>query len=170
MNHRKGVRSMERGSSEPHLFRRIFSIQHELNDLLRSTFGPDPFGVDFDPERWERWMPLADLYRRDGQWVVRAELPGIDPRKVSLSVVGNRLLIQGERKPPEGFKPEESIFQESPFGPFERVVTLPGAVAEGGIQAHYDRGVLYITLPGPEKTGQKIEIQSKEPPKKKKAP
>jgi HSP20 family protein len=160
---------MERAPSGQHLLQRIFSMQHELNDLLRSTFGPDPFAVDFDPERWERWMPPADLYKRDNDWIVRTELPGIDPADLSLSVVGNHLVIEGERKPPEGFKPEESIFQECPFGPFERVVTLPAAIAEDAIQARYDRGVLYITFPAVEMKGRKIEIESEEPPGQRKA-
>lgn len=169
MNDEKEVRGMERVPSKQRLFHRIFSIQHELNDLLRNTFGPDPFGIDFDPERWERWMPPADLYLQGGRWVVRVELPEIDPGEVSLSVVGNRLWIQGERKPPEGFKPEESIFHECPFGPFERVVTLPAAVSEDEIQARYDRGVLYVTLPVLETKGRKIKIQSEEPPEQEEA-
>jgi HSP20 family protein len=146
------------------LLQRVFSMQHELNDLLRKTFGPDPFGVDFDPERWEKWMPLADLYRRGGQWVVRVELPEVEPNGVSLSTVGNRLLIQGERKQPERLKGEEFIFQECLYGPFERVITFPGAIPEDQIQASFEEGVLYITLPAMETQGKKIEIQSGEPP------
>lgn len=160
---------MKRAPSEHPLLQRIFSMQHELNDLLRNTFGPDPFGVDFDPDRWERWMPLVDLYRGDGQWVVRVEVPGVDPAEVSLSVTGNRLLIQGDRKPPEAFRLEESIFQECPFGPFERVVTFPADIPEGRIQARYDRGVLYITFPEIATQGMKIEIESDGPPEKEEA-
>ena len=140
-------------------------MQHELNDLLRETFGPDPFGVDFDPERWEKWMPLADLYRRGIQWVVRVELPEVDPNEVSLSMIGNQLLIQGERKEPEKFKAEEFIFQECPYGPFERVVTFPDAVPEDQIHAYFEHGVLYITLPVIEEKRKKIEIQSGERPR-----
>src|SRR3569832_1936299 len=160
---------MERVSSEHPLFQRISSMQHDLNDLLRNTFGPDPFGVDFDPDRWERWMPLVDLYRGDGQWVVRAEVPGVDPAEVSLSVAGNRLLIQGERKAPEGFRPEDTIFQKNPTNPNERVVTLPAAVSAEGIHARYDKGVLYITFPAVATQGKKIEIQHDEPGEKEEA-
>lgn len=153
---------MEREPSGGHLLQRIVSMQRELNDLFRKTFGPDPFGVDFDPERWERWMPSADFYARDGQWVVRVELPEVNPNDVRLSMVNNRLLIEGERKPPEGFSEENSIFHECPYGSFERVITLPAAVSEDQIQARHHQGVLYITLPAVEEMGTSIEIESEE--------
>ncbi|GEM_PF-537976 len=154
---------MERSFSQRHL-PRIFSMQHELNDLLKQTFGPDPFAVDFDPERWERWMPSADLYERDGQWIARIELPGMAMDEISLSVVGNRVLVQGERKPPEGFDPENLIFQECPYGPFERVITFPAPIPENQVRAYYQQGVLYITLPALAEKGKRIEIQSEAPP------
>ena len=155
---------MKRAFSQGHLLRRIFSMQHELNDIFRRTFGPDPFAVDFDPERWERWMPSADLYERDGQWTVRAELPEVEPEDVSLSMVGHHLVIRGERKPPEGFNPENAIFQECPYGFFERIITLPAPVPEDRIQARYRQGVLYVTLPAMETKKKRIEIRSEEPP------
>src|SRR5579884_1718117 len=105
MNRFRRRRLMERSFSQRHL-PRIFSMQHELNDLLKRTFGPDPFAVDFDPERWERWMPSADLYERGGQWVARIELPGVAMDEISLSVVGDSLQEKRERKPHEGFNPE----------------------------------------------------------------
>jgi HSP20 family protein len=138
-------------------------MQPELNDLLRETFGPNPFGVGFDPERWERWMPLANLSIRGDQWVVRVELPEVAPNAVSLSVVGNQLLIQGERRQPEKFKAEEFIFQECPYGPFERVITLPDAIPENQVHAIFEQGVLYITLPATGRKGKKIEIHPENP-------
>jgi len=153
---------MEGELSQGNLIQRILSMQRELNDLFKKTFGRDPFGVDFDPERWERWMPPADFYARDGQWIIRVELPEVSPSDVSLSIIGNRLLIEGERKPPDGFQEENSIFHECPYGPFERVVTLPGAVPEDQIEASYRQGVLYITLPAIEEMGKNIEIESEE--------
>jgi HSP20 family protein len=157
---------MERTRSRRGLLQKILTMQPELRDLFMKTFGPDPFAVDFDPERWEKWAPKTDLYKRNGEWVVRVELPGVNPDEVSLSVIDNRLLIEGERKPPEGFKPENSIFQESPYGPFERVVTFPSPVLENQIKASYENGILDITLPAIEQE-KNIEIQSEEPPKEK---
>lgn len=158
---------MARGSSRGHLLPRILSMQRELNDLLRKTFGPDPFAVDFDPERWERWMPPADLYVRNGGWIARVDLPEVDLDEISLSIVDNHLLIEGERKPPQDLTPEQSILRECPYGPFERVIHLPSPVPEDKIQVRYERGVLYITLPAAEVVeleGRKIEVESDEPP------
>lgn len=109
-------------------------------------------------------MPPADLYERDGQWVIRIELPEVDPKDVSLSMVDQHLVVQGDRKPPEGFKEESLIFQECSYGPFERVITLPAPVPDDQIRASYHQGVLYITLPAMKEKGKTIQIQSEEPP------
>ncbi|MBI3803293.1 MAG: Hsp20/alpha crystallin family protein [Nitrospirae bacterium] len=142
---------------------RLRRLQHELNDLFRRTFGPDPFGVDFDTERWERWMPPADLYRQGDEWIARIDLPEVNPEEVTLSIIDNHLVIQGERKPPGEYKIDEALLQECSYGPFERVITLPSPPPEDRLRTHYHQGVLYVTLPAPEAGGKRIDIQSDEP-------
>ncbi|MDC4226840.1 MAG: hypothetical protein MPW15_21990 [Candidatus Manganitrophus sp.] len=61
---------MEREPSGGHLLQRIVSMQRELNDLFRKTFGPDPFGVEFDPERWKR-LDAVGRFLRTGRTMGR---------------------------------------------------------------------------------------------------
>jgi HSP20 family protein len=135
-----------------------------LNEIFRKTFGERAFGTGFQPGEW---VPAVDLYAKDGNWIVRMELPGVDSEDVSLSVLDNQLYIRGERKPPEGFDLERCIFQESSFDLFERAVVFPGPIREEEVQARFEKGVLFVTLPAMEGDGRRIEIQSEEPPEEK---
>lgn len=145
-------------------FSRLRSLEHALNDLFIKTYGPSPFGVGFDPEEWERWMPSADVYRRGGRWVIRVELPEVSSDQLSISVRDHHLLIEGERKPPEGFEAEEALFQECSYGPFERVITLPDSIPEDQVQARFHQGMLYITLPAAPPRERRIDVESEPPP------
>lgn len=145
-------------------FEEMTDLIRSLNVIFRKTFGERAFGTGYQPGEW---VPSVDLYARNGNWVVRVELPGVDPNDVSLSVVENQLYIRGERKPPEGFDPEKCIFQESPFDFFERAVAFPGPIREEEVRARFDKGVLFVTLPAMEGDGRRIEIQSEAPPEEK---
>jgi HSP20 family protein len=86
------------------------------------------------------WVGEADV-------IVAAELPGVDPGKVDISVVGDTLTISGSRDA-ETLKNGESYHrQERDFGRFSRTIQLPFHVETGKVEAKYTRGILKITLP-----------------------
>jgi len=86
------------------------------------------------------WVGEADV-------VVAAELPGVDPGKVEISVVGDTLTISGTREA-ETLKAGESYHrQERDFGRFSRTIQLPFHIEAEKVKAKYARGVLKITLP-----------------------
>ena len=86
------------------------------------------------------WVGEADV-------IVAAELPGVDPGKVDISVVGDTLTISGSREA-EKLKEGESYHrQERDFGRFSRTIQLPFHVEAGKVEAKYSRGILKITLP-----------------------
>lgn len=145
-------------------FEEMADLIRSLNVIFRKTFGERAFGTGYQPGEW---VPSVDLYTQDGNWIVRIELPGVHSEDVSLSALKNQLYIRGERKPPEGFDPEKCIFQESSFERFERAVIFPGPIREEKIQARFDKGVLFVTLPSMEGEGRRIEIQSEGPPEEK---
>lgn len=104
-------------------------------------------------------MPPMETYRKDGQYVVRIDLPGVDPKNVDVHAEGNLLTITGERKSEE----EGPEYRETFYGKFERQVTLPQGVEADKISARYENGVLEIQVPLPaELAGRKIPIQVKE--------
>lgn len=99
------------------------------------------------PDINERFVPAIEAYAEDGQFHVRAELPGIDPKDVDVSVVENRLTIKGERKTTEEKKEAGYYLREIAHGRFERTVMLPEEAETEKINARYEKGFLEITVP-----------------------
>lgn len=95
----------------------------------------------------------------DGHYVVRAEIPGIDPAKdVEVSVHDGLLTIKAER----GETHEEHGRSEFIYGSFERDVSLPVGAQDKGIDATYAKGILTVSVPmgEPEHKVTKIEVKS----------
>jgi HSP20 family protein len=90
-------------------------------------------------------MPM-DAYRGKDQFVVRFDLPGIDPASIDLTVEKNVLTVRAERgwEPDEG---QEVIVQERPQGVFTRQLFLGEALDAEHVEASYDDGVLTLTIP-----------------------
>ena len=97
-----------------------------------------------------------ETYRKDGNCVMRFDLPGVDPKDLDVHVEGDLLTIKAERKGEEK-GPE---YRETFYGKFERAVTLPRGVKAENIAARYEHGVLELVVPLPvELAGKKIPIQ-----------
>ena len=87
-------------------------------------------------------MRMED-YVRDGHYVVRAELPGIDPEKeINVSVSDGILSIRAERKEEE----IDKSHSEFRYGVFSRQIVLPGGADEGHVEATYDKGILEVDV------------------------
>jgi HSP20 family protein len=94
------------------------------------------------------FLPATDVYAKDGDLIVRVELPGIDPREdVSVQVDGGELVVRGERKQQEEVKEEAYYRMEASFGSFERRIPMPKGIDEKAIEAEYTDGVLTVTVP-----------------------
>jgi len=104
--------------------------------------------------------PLVNVWEDDNVFHAEADLPGIDPAKLEITVTeGNQLTIAGERTPPE-VKGAAWVRQERPFGRFTRVVGLPVMVDPDRVEARYENGVLRLTLPKSEAAKpRKISVQ-----------
>ncbi len=109
-----------------------------------------------------RWVPRMETYRKDNEYVVRVDLPGINPKEVQVHAEGNLLTITGERKAHE----EGPAYRETFYGKFERQIALPQGVEADKIAAHYEHGVLEVRVPLPAQlVGRQIPIQIDEPEK-----
>ena len=110
-----------------------------------------PFrGVDW-PVPAEAWRggfhPAVESFTRDGGLVLQAELPGVDPANVEVSVDGDRLVIRGEKKDHQEIDDAKVHVRETRRGRFERSFTMPEGVKVGEIKASLDNGVLEVTIP-----------------------
>jgi HSP20 family protein len=111
----------------------------------------------FDTARTPRLMPV-DLFRDGDQYVLSADLPGIDPASVDLDVDGQLLTIRAERHAPldENVK---WISHERPYGSYMRQFTLGDGVDLENITANYEHGVLSVIIPVAERAKpRKIQI------------
>lgn len=105
--------------------------------------------------------PAINLWRREDEMVLTAELPGLDPKDINVSVEGDQFTLQGERKPEEMTDEVVCHRQERGAGRFVRTVRLPFEVDPEKVVARYENGVLNVTLPRAESSKpKKIAITS----------
>lgn len=119
----------------------------ELIDLLEAPFAPI------------RQAPMirCEEFTRDGNYVLRAELPGIDPESdVEVSVNNGVLTIHGERKEEE----HDRGRTEFRYGAFTRSLTLPAGANEDDVTAVYDKGILEVSvgIKEPEEAAKRIAV------------
>ncbi len=112
------------------------------------------------------WRPAVDMTREDGNMVIRAELPGIDPEKdLEIEVEDNVLHIRGERHIEREIDEEDRYLSERFVGHFERNLMLPEGVDPDKLEASYQKGVLTVRVPVPVEAlpkGKKIEVKIEE--------
>ncbi|MEW6398208.1 MAG: Hsp20/alpha crystallin family protein [Bacillota bacterium] len=126
-------------------FRDLVEIQRNLEDLFRRTFSA--WDQPLAPVRATGWAPALDVIQKEGELLIRAELPGVDPEQVEVTVEDNRLTIRGERKEQVEVEKESWLRRELRYGSFERCLTLPAEADTEKIKAAYRNGVLEITVP-----------------------
>jgi len=118
------------------------TLDRELHELLR------PFFALPVPRLPGRTVPM-DVFLRDDELVVRADLPGIDPDKVAVTVERGTLVIRGDRPREDPAAKERFVQRERSYGEFERRIVVPEDVDASQIRAGYVDGVLQITVPLP---------------------
>ena len=145
-------------------FRDLVEIQRNLEDLFRRTFSA--WDQSLAPVRTTGWTPALDVIQKEGQLLIRAELPGVDPEQVEVTVEDNQLTIKGERKEEIEVEKDSWLRRELRYGSFERCLTLPADADTDHIKASYRNGVLEITVPyQPKSKPRKLTIDVQKPQK-----
>jgi len=104
----------------------------------------------------------VDEFRKDGQLVVRAEAPGIDPSKdVELSMQEGRLFLQVQRRKETKVEDKDYVREEMRYGQFTRSLPLPPGCTEKDIKATYENGILEIHVPLNGSQPKRIPVSSK---------
>jgi len=96
--------------------------------------------------------PTLDVAETDGEWRVKAELPGVAPEDVSISVTGNVLTISGEKKSEAKAEDEKFRRTERRYGKFVRSLEFPAALDGRKVEAKVRNGILVVTLPKAEES------------------
>ncbi len=141
-------------------------VRHMADDIdqLLQLFGFGGLGLRLAPELRTIWSPQIDVHRADGQIVVRADLPGVNPRDVKVEVEDGALTISGERREEHEEKGDQYSRTERVYGQFFRAVPLPEGVDDNQIQASFDNGVLEIRVPEPKqqpRQAKRVEVTSR---------
>jgi HSP20 family protein len=158
-------RSKETGNDDGGTDTAITRFHSEIDRLFDHFFSEPFFGsgsIAAVPSWGSGWSPSIDVRENERELTVKAELPGIDPDDLDISVSGDVLTISGQKREESEERGEGYYHSERRFGSFRRSVPLPVAVDQEKISAEYERGVLTINLPKSEKAvAKRIPVSSK---------
>jgi HSP20 family protein len=137
------------------------TLQTEMNRLFNTVFDPSTRTTrDASGGTSPRWLPPMDLLETREHYVLRADLPGLADEDVNVQFEDNVLTISGERTAEHDDQPGGYYRLERAFGAFSRSLTLPDGVDPDTVQAHFERGVLEVTVPKPEqKKPRQVQIK-----------
>lgn len=135
--------------------RALTQLKDEMNRLMAGLAGPS----SARPEAGV--FPAVNITEAGENVLVRAELPGLKPEEIEISVEGDTLTLRGERKLPEAGEGVNYHRRERESGRFRRIVTLPTGIDTEGVSASFRNGVLTIVLPkAKEVLPKRIKVES----------
>ena len=101
----------------------------------------------------------VEQFQSEGDVVVRAELPGVDPEDdIDVSVIGDRLTISARRQKKEESETDEGFRSEFHYGSFRRTMGLPPGVDADDVKANYDDGILEVRVPIDDEVASKTKV------------
>jgi HSP20 family protein len=118
-----------------------------LNSVLDEAFNAWPFQSEQNGALTSAWLPACDVFEDREAVKIMAEVPGVRPEDVKLSIENNLLTIRGEKKQQAEEKTERVHRYERSYGTFERTFALPTTVDPEKIAATYSQGILTVTIP-----------------------
>lgn len=125
-------------------FREMERLRRQMERLFEEVYGPELVRM-----RPGVYPPVNISEDRDHLYV-RAELPGINPKELEITIHEGNLILRGERKIPEEAKKVNYQRRERESGFFRRVVALPSPVNPASVEADYKNGVLTVKMAKPE--------------------
>ena len=128
----------------------MLDLVHQLENRMGRTFNGEPLRAS----EWSvpeaattAWLPLVDIFEEPDVIRLVAEIPGVRPEDVKISVEGNLLTVKGTKEQVAEERAERVHRNERTYGAFERTFRLSASIDPKKIKATYNLGVLTITLP-----------------------
>lgn len=139
------------------IFDELESLQEDMSQVF-SGRGRSRRG--WRGRRWRSAYPLMNVWSSSDGVVIDAELPGVEPKDVDISVMGDELTVRGNVNAGEGAEGTTYHRRERPAGEFTRTLQLPFRADAGKVKANYRDGVLRLTVPrSEEEKPRKIAIE-----------
>ncbi len=137
-------------------WRPLRDLKREMDRLWTEFFGRESLPETLNTE----WVPALDISETKDTVIVRADVPGINPEDLEITISGNVLTIKGEKKQEKEEKGENFYRVERSYGSFVRSVQIPTEIDADKIEASYKNGVLKIILPKKEEAkGKQIPVK-----------
>jgi HSP20 family protein len=139
------------------LLSELSGVTGRLNRLFggNNLLEPDSFSGVGD------WSPAVDILETDREMTIKAELPGIEAKDVSVSLDNNILTLRGDRRTEREISHENYQLMERAFGSFHRSFAIPAFVDVENAKAEFRNGLLTITLPKKDSAkGRSIEVNA----------
>jgi HSP20 family protein len=145
-----------------------FNMLERFADEMDRIFDDFGFGRLRARQPWrgmrsseELWSPDVEVFHRNSELVIRADLPGLSKDDVKVDVSDDRLTIEGERQRQHEEEREGFYRSERSYGKFYRTIQLPEGVIADQAKATFKDGVLEIAMPAPPeqaRRGRRLEI------------
>ena len=132
-----------------------------------TPWGEEGWGDVFFDRLWpewrrdwgEEWVPTVNLFEKDGNFHITAEIPGIKKEDISITISNGVVTLSGKKETDKEEKTEGYYLKETRSGSFSRSFKLPGEIDETKVDASYNDGVLTVVLPRREESkAKKIEV------------
>jgi HSP20 family protein len=147
-----------RSTSRDPVLADVFGLSNRLSRLFNDGLGN--LDWQFHDSASASWVPPVDIFEEGDAIRIMAEIPGVTPEDVKISLENNVLTIHGSKQQAAEERTERVHRYERTYGAFERSFTLPATVDANAIKASYEHGVLTVTLPKVEKAKpRQIEVQ-----------
>src|SRR5271166_6614911 len=137
------------------------AMRREMENALRA-FDQNSSAADIGAG-----APAISVAETTDAFEVTAELPGVDEKDIKVSLDENQLVISGEKKAESTKQEKDWHVEERSYGSFYRSMSLPFEPEDGAVEAHFDKGVLHLTIKKPAKaikTTKTIDIKTGTPP------
>lgn len=134
----------------------------EAGWLMPRMFTHDAGWQGKKPVPATEWMPRIEAFERAGQFVVRADLPGLSKEDIKVEVAPGYITVEGERKVEKKEEREGYYYGECHYGSFQRAIPLPEGVDTTRATADFHKGVLEIVMPKaavPEARTRRLEVR-----------
>lgn len=93
------------------------------------------------------WQPAVDLLEDEDAFILKAEIPGVEPEDMDITVTDEGVTLRGSVGQEEEKRTEGYIRSERRYGEFTRMVTLPGEIKPNDVRATFKNGIVTIILP-----------------------
>jgi HSP20 family protein len=134
-----------------------------LRESMERLFSEDRFTPTLPRQLQTIWQPAVEVSDSEGEVIVKAELPGVDPKSLEIFVTPDGLTLKGETKSEHEAKGRTYYRRELHYGMFQRTIPLPAEVKSDEAKAGFRNGILEVRMPKSERArpkSVKVEIDA----------